>query len=65
MSKYCSKECEEVGPVCDFCIYYNFNANKNGAYTGHGYCKKLKIHREPYEGCNEFVCQWVSGYYTE
>lgn len=58
MPKFCSKECEEQGTICDFCEFYDFNGDENGAYTGDGWCNKFNIQKEPFEGynCEEFVC---------
>ena len=66
MPKFCSKECEEIGAVCDFCKYYDYNGKdlvgedgkiyKQAIYVGKGYCRLHKEHRDPYEGCNDFVC---------
>ena len=58
MSQFCSRGCEQNGSICDFCKFYNFNGDENGAYTGNGWCRKLKVHKDPEEGykCEEFVC---------
>ncbi len=59
MAKYCSKECEQVGAVCDFCIYYDFNADEHGNYVENGYCNYHKEKRDPEQGCEDFVCYLV------
>ncbi len=56
MAKYCSKECKELGAVCDFCKYYDFNADSSGCYVGKGYCNYHKVKQNPEAGCNDFVC---------
>ena len=56
MAKYCNKECEEVGVVCDFCIHFDFNADDKENYTEDGYCNYHKEKKDPSEGCSEFVC---------
>ncbi len=52
--KTCGEGCVEL---CDSCIYYDFNANALGAYTGDGWCKFHKESMEPYDGCNDFYCK--------
>jgi len=47
---------EECYPICDFCKYYNFNGNETGAYTGNGYCSKLRMNTDPADSCNDFHC---------
>jgi len=69
MAKYCSKECEEIGAVCDFCKYYDYNGkdfidengkvHKEAIYVGRGYCRLHKEKRDPGDGCNDFVCQYI------
>ncbi len=54
--KYCNKECKEVGPICDFCRFYNFNSDKYGIYIGKGYCVRLENRKEPEDGCKYFIC---------
>ena len=56
MSKFCNRECKDDGSVCDFCRFYNFNSNVDGAYIGKGYCTWWEHSREPEDGCNEFIC---------
>ena len=56
MAKFCNKECKEVGPICDFCRFYNFNADKYGVYLNKGYCTKLEKRKEPEDGCKHFIC---------
>ena len=48
--------CEECFPICDFCRFYNFNGDKDGAYTGNGYCVKHEIRKEPDDCCKDFIC---------
>jgi len=43
-------------PTCDFCIYYNFNGNEEGHYTGNGWCSFLREPKEPYDMCENFYC---------
>ena len=56
MSKYCNKDCKEVGPVCDFCRLYNFNPGLGGVYTDRGYCVVKEQFMQPEDGCSEFIC---------
>lgn len=49
----CGDDCY---PICDFCTYYDFNGNRQGAYTGDGFCRFHDAPREPWDGCEEFVC---------
>ena len=48
------KKCEYN--ACDFCIYYDFNGDSDGCYTGNGYCRKLKKLSEPFDFCKYFIC---------
>ena len=68
MAKYCSKECEEIGAICDFCKYYDYNGEdiieddkvyKDALYVGKGFCRLYKKQRDPHEGCNDFVCNMI------
>lgn len=49
-------------PICDFCTFYAFNANEDGAYTGDGECRHFDHPRpcEPWEGCKDFKCELCS-----
>ena len=51
--KLCNKDCT---PVCDFCAFYNFNGDKDGIYTGRGWCKLLHKRKEPESFCKRFHC---------
>lgn len=69
--KYCNKECEDIGPICDFCAQYNFNGVdmygvdvkgrqrvlKRACYTHKGYCKLDFARKDPEEGCEKFICR--------
>lgn len=46
-------------PICDFCRFYNFNGNENGAYVGEGRCDHPDHPRasEPGDGCEDFDCR--------
>ncbi len=66
--KYCSKECEKIGPVCDFCKYYNYNGEdlyrdgktyKGAIYTGEGWCDYWKDWKDPSDGCEKFICEFI------
>ena len=50
------KNCEPIACCCDFCKYYDFNADKQGMYTGDGYCRKHKRQADPAEVCDDFHC---------
>ena len=65
MAKYCNKECEGTGAVCDFCLFYDYSGTdlviegityKGALYTGNGYCRLHKKQKDPGEGCNDFIC---------
>jgi len=47
MATYC-KTC--LGEICDFCKWYDFNADEDGCYLGNGYCRLLKFHCDPDNG---------------
>lgn len=50
-------ECDPVVPaVCDFCRYYDFNADDQGRYTGDGYCRFHHQPMDPGDGCENFHC---------
>lgn len=49
----CNDECS---PACDFCIYYEFNGDEDGAYTGNGHCVKHEIQSDPGYYCEDFHC---------
>lgn len=41
MAKFCGKDCEEVGSICDFCIHYQDeyrDIQNNGLFAGEGIC---------------------------
>jgi len=54
------EKCTDCGdyPVCDFCCYYDFNANEEGAYTSDGKCEHPDHlgDREPWDICDDFKC---------
>ena len=56
MAQYCSDECKDIGPVCDFCRHYDFNGDGNGAYTGDGRCNLHGEYHDPWFGCEDFIC---------
>ena len=56
IGKFCSKECEETGPLCDFCHHYEFDKDKRGRYTGKGWCRLHKKRCEPGSSCEDFEC---------
>ena len=51
--KTCGPNC---CPICDFCIHYDFNADKQGRYTGNGWCRLHERNNEPYDECKDFHC---------
>ena len=51
--KKCSLTCPEI---CDYCYFYDFNGDENGAYTGDGRCLAIGESREPESICDLFVC---------
>lgn len=42
--------------ICDFCVYYDFNGDKDGAYTGDGRCKLYDQPKDPSDSCPAFTC---------
>ena len=58
MAKFCSEDCERQGAICDFCKFYDFNGDEDGAYTGEGWCNKFGKQKDPEEGwnCDKFIC---------
>ena len=63
MAKFCSEHCEETGAICDFCKFYDFNGDEEGAYTGDGHCNKFDVQKDPEDGlgCEEFICFKAEG----
>jgi hypothetical protein len=43
-------------PICDFCSEYYFTSDDGGIYVGDGFCKLLKVNKEPNDGCEDFKC---------
>ena len=42
------KKCDEkCFAACDFCRFYNFNADRSGAYCSDGYCVLHEKDRRP------------------
>jgi len=44
--------------VCDYCIFFDYNGDEIGGYTGYGACwnpyKPEKV--SPAHGCEHFIC---------
>lgn len=63
MNRYCNKECEEVGAVCDFCIHFLLYKNKDGInIDGSGWCGLKRKEVDIGDGCKDnFYCeiQWL------
>ena len=58
MAIYCDKECEEMGSLCDFCVYYldDKHSDKN-VFAGEGLCQKKNIRVDAIESCDDdFHC---------
>lgn len=51
--KMCSEGCVDA---CDFCVHYEFNGDKSGAYTGDGFCQLHHVNADPHETCDDFHC---------
>ena len=51
----CNADCT---PLCDFCLFYDFNSTEEGAYDGHGVCwHPDHPHRSlPEDECKDFIC---------
>lgn len=58
MAKFCSKECEERGNICDFCFYYIDNSSliDEECYQGEGKCKLNNEKVNALDGCYKFKC---------
>lgn len=61
MAKYCDKECEEMGSLCDYCIYYKDDLEGvEGKFAGEGLCIKKDIRVDAYDSCaDDFHCTLV------
>jgi hypothetical protein len=51
----CDK-CVDDPVCCDFCVFFDFNEDNQGAYTGNGWCWKHKTHEDPENLCDDFYC---------
>jgi hypothetical protein len=49
----CSESCPAV---CDFCSNYYFNADDGGVYVNNGFCKLLRVKKDPEQECEDFRC---------
>lgn len=58
MPKFCNKECEIMGSVCDFCIHYLDDAHgKENGFAGEGLCMAKKRHVDATDSCeDDFEC---------
>ena len=58
MAVYCDKECEEMGGLCDYCIFYRDEyAGTNKGFAGEGICTKKNIEVMAHDGCDDdFHC---------
>lgn len=58
MAVYCDKECEEIGGLCDSCIFYRDEyAGTNKGFAGEGVCTKKNIEVMAHDGCDDdFHC---------
>lgn len=53
----CNAECY---PICDFCTFYDFNGDEEGAYKGDGYCRRHGRAQDPNGACDDFHCRRVA-----
>ncbi|MEK4122021.1 hypothetical protein [Lysinibacillus sp. FSL K6-0102] len=58
MAKYCDKECEELGGICDFCIHYqDENEGTDKGFAGEGKCLMKNEVVVAHDGCDDdFYC---------
>ena len=62
MSKFCSKECKDIGSICDFCTNYRDEyrdiRKMKDKFAGDGICSidKSKVFASDGYGCDNFVC---------
>lgn len=57
MAKFCDKQCEEQGAICDFCKNYldeDRDINKLNTFVGVGICN---ITKEEVDACDGFGCE--------
>jgi len=61
MAIYCDKECEEMGSLCDFCVYYLYDKHSDkNVFAGEGLCQKKNIRVDAIESCDDdFHCSLV------
>lgn len=50
------EDCDKKHYVCDHCAHYNFNGNKDGAYTGDGWCTLHDTRSDPWDDCSHYTC---------
>lgn len=50
---------EGISDICDFCRFYAFNGDEEGAYTGEGRCEHPEHPHpaEPYHDCPDFMAE--------
>jgi hypothetical protein len=53
------KDCDPRATCCDFCKFFDFNADSQGFYTGDGWCNFHKTAADPAEVCDDFYCEHV------
>lgn len=58
MAKYCNIGCEEIGSLCDFCIYYKDDSfDLKSDFEGEGLCTKKNIRVDSSDSCeDDFYC---------
>ena len=56
MAVKCGDKCPQV---CDACLYYAYNGDQEGCYTGDGWCNKFNCPEEPWSDCPFFHCRTV------
>lgn len=52
----CSEDCS---PVCDFCVWYDYNSDKYGEYYGYGLCQHsnhINKPTDPSDYCENYEC---------
>lgn len=52
-----------AGPLCDFCVWFDFNGDQEGVYLGLGRCTHSEHPRpeDPAGACDDFVCSAAEG----
>lgn len=52
----CCPHCTPEEALCDFCVWFDFNGDADGAYTGDGFCRRHSRPADPCDACEDYEC---------